>query len=377
MLLSALLLGGDSVFMFGCTSPSIGQPASIPETKSENGCTPSFPFLDGWWGADGAYSIPLADGRSVWIFGDTFYGDSRTLQGEEPRMVRNSVGVSTCTSGRWKIKYVLRRTASGKPIDFFQSPVKDHWYWAMDGFMNEGVLYVTLLCVRDKAKTQDAPYGFETCGADLARVSDLEGIPEDWTIQYFPLVPLESRAFPSATAVVDGEYAYIFALNERASTRPLLLTRIPLAHLDSPQESIEYYARDGHWKSGFVPRDAAEVMKAGSSELSVRYHPELEKWVAILVDPSGTGVILMRTATKIEGPWTQGRALYRLPELAADSRENHPNWFCYAGKEHPEFSQPNTLLITYVCNSLVPKELLGEPDLYLPEVVHVPIPASP
>jgi hypothetical protein len=247
----------------------------------------------------------------------------------------------------------------------------------MDGFVNEGVLYVTLLCIRNKAKTPAEPYGFETCGADLARVSDLGENPQDWTIQYFPLVPLESAAFPSASAVVDGSYAYIFALNEAASTRPLILTRIPLAHLDSPKDHIEYYAQDGHWKAGFVPSDAAEVMKRGSSELSVRYHAELKTWVAILVDPRGTGVILLRTAPEIEGPWTDGEVLYRLPELAEDSREKHPNWICYAGKEHPEFGKPTTLLITYVCNSFVPEELLDEPKIYVPKVVRLPIPSDP
>jgi hypothetical protein len=247
----------------------------------------------------------------------------------------------------------------------------------MDGFMDDGALYVTLLCIRNKAKTPAEPYGFETCGADLARVTDLGRNPQEWTIEYFRLVEPETRAFPSATAVAYGKYAYIFALDEKPSTRPLLLTRIPLAHLDSAKESMEYFARDGSWKTGFVPSDAATIMRTGSSELSVRYHPELKKWVAILVDPNGTGVIMARTADKIEGPWTDGRVLYHLPELTEDSREKHPNWICYAGKEHLEFSKPPTALVTYVCNSLVPKELLGEPDLYVPKVVDLPIPSDP
>jgi hypothetical protein len=299
------------------------------------------------------------------------------MEGEDPRMVRNSIGVSTCSSGKWSINYFMRRSASGQPVDFFQSPDQHHWYWAMDGFVNDGVLYVTLLCVRQKAKTPAEPYGFDTCGAELARVTDLGENPRNWTLEYFRLAAPETRAFPSATAVVSGAYAYIFALDEKPSTRPLILTRIPLSHLDSADESIEYYARDGSWKSGFVPSDAEAVMRTGSSELSVRYHPELKKWVAILVDPNGTGVILMRTADQIEGPWTEGRALYQLPELTEDSREKHPNWICYAGKEHQEFSKPATALVTYVCNSLVPRELLGEPDLYVPKVVVLPIASDP
>jgi len=50
------------------------------QERSKIDCTPSFPFKDSWWGADAAYSIPLPDGRSIWIFGDTLYGDRRVVE---------------------------------------------------------------------------------------------------------------------------------------------------------------------------------------------------------------------------------------------------------------------------------------------------------
>jgi len=63
-------------------------------------CTPHFaPEQNkelGWQGGDAVYSIPLNDGRSVWIFGDTLYGEQRVVHGTEPRMVHNSLGISTC-----------------------------------------------------------------------------------------------------------------------------------------------------------------------------------------------------------------------------------------------------------------------------------------
>src|SRR5689334_20141566 len=77
-------------------------------------CTPAFPFRDGWWGADAAYSIPLPDRRSVWIFGDTLYGDKRVVVGNEPRMVRNSIGISRCKEGNWQLDYVIRQGSKGK-----------------------------------------------------------------------------------------------------------------------------------------------------------------------------------------------------------------------------------------------------------------------
>src|ERR1700685_3811109 len=76
--------------------------AQAPDAQSKRAeaaphCIPSFPFQDGWWGADAAFSIPLPDGRSVWIFGDTLYGDHRVVTGNDPRMVRNTIGISRCS----------------------------------------------------------------------------------------------------------------------------------------------------------------------------------------------------------------------------------------------------------------------------------------
>src|ERR1700690_1302185 len=78
--------------------------AQAERTGTVRPCTPSFLFKDGWWGADAAYSIPLADGRSVWIFGDTLYGQERAVNGNDPRMVRNTIGVSRCDDqGQWSL----------------------------------------------------------------------------------------------------------------------------------------------------------------------------------------------------------------------------------------------------------------------------------
>ena len=101
-------------------------------------CTPTFPTQPGqtlgWQGADAAYSIPLPDGRDIWIFGDTLYGPKRVVNGNEPRMVHNSIGISTCRNGQWHIDYVIRHDAHEKALSFFSPADPRHWYWALDGF---------------------------------------------------------------------------------------------------------------------------------------------------------------------------------------------------------------------------------------------------
>ena len=269
-------------------------------------CLPSFPFRDGWLGADAAYSIPLSDGRSVWIFGDTLYGDRRVVNGNDPHMVRNNTGISRCNErGEWQIQYVIRRGGDGGSQDFFQAQVlhphaRHTWYWALDGFVHEKDLWVTLLCVRNARVKRPDGFDFETCGTDLAKVSALDADPQKWKVAYFPLVPDGTAAYPSATATVDGAYAYLFALYEKAG-RPMLLTRVPLAGLDDPvanlQSLVKGEKKAGNWKRGFKPRDAIPVMDRGTSEMSVRYHPELKKWLAVMRSPDlSSDAILLRTA---------------------------------------------------------------------------------
>jgi hypothetical protein len=233
---------------------------------------------------------------------------------------------------------------------------------------------VTLLCIRSAPKTTSAALGFETCGTDLARVSGLENDPQQWSVAYFPLVSDGVHAYPSATAVVDGEYVYLFALHE-AAPRPMLLTRIPLSGLDSPAGHLQYLSKSGHWKPGLTPADAMHVMKQGNTELTVRYHPGLKKWIAILNYPKlFSDQIIVRTASRLEGPWSEGKVIYRIPEMQKGSPGYDKDTFCYAAKEHPEFRQPGSFLITYACNTMNVQKLASDLDIYFPKVVRVPFP---
>lgn len=341
-------------------------------------CTPKFPLqlghTDGWLGADAAYSIPLHDGRDVWIFGDTLFGKKRSVHDGWPRMVRNSIGISTCTNGHWNIHYVIRKDEHGTPRDFFTAQHPNSWYWALDGFTYKNDLWVTLLCVRNSKNAKSNALGFEFCGSDLARVSFAGANPQKWDIQYFPLVPDGTNAYPSATAVVHGKYAYIFAQQD-AGTRPLLSTRIPLDGLSDPVSNLQYLAKSDQWKSGFDPQNAKHVMEQGISELSVRYHPKLKKWLAVMFAPEGfSSKILLRTAPSLTGPWSAGQVIYQVPEMQPTHSGYDKDTFCYAAKEHPEFEHGD-LVFTYVCNTMAVPKIATNLNIYFPRAIRMAMPS--
>ncbi len=338
-------------------------------------CTPSFPLEHGkalgWQGADAAYSIPLPDGRDVWIFGDTLYGTSRVVAGHDPQQVHNTLGISTCDpSGKWNLSYVVKHGTDGHPISYFSPSDPKHWYWALDGFYAKGDLWVTLLCIRHSSQPSPWAMDFETCGSDLAQVSGLDRDPQDWKVTIRPLVADGVKAYPSATTLVKGQYAYLFALYEQGS-RPLLATRLPLDGLTDPSKNLQYLAADGTWKPGFDPAHAKEIMHEGSTELSIRYNEPGKQWRAVLLKPGAfTDQVILRTSPHLIGPWTEGETIYHIPEMLPGPHRDK-DVFCYAGKEHPEFEHGD-LLFTYVCNTMNVPGLVTNLDIYHPQVVRIP-----
>jgi hypothetical protein len=340
-------------------------------------CTPSFPFQQQWQGADAAYSIPLQGSRVAWIFGDTLYGGERLVSGEEPRMVHNTIGISTCKEGKWKIDYTIKRDAKGNPDSFFKPQQNNGtYYWALDGVEHNHELWITLVCVRNAPNSNAFALGFEICGTDMAHVTGLEGDPQNWKVAYFPLVPEGVHANPSASTLIDESYLYIYTLYELGS-RPQILTRISLQGLGDPKKALQYLGSDDKWHDGLEPAKAKIIMKTGASEMSVRYHPDLKKWIAVMVDPQiFSDKVILRTSPDLAGPWTDGEVIYRIPILQKSDPKYDTDTFCYAGKEHPEFEKSGELLFTYVCNTMKPSKLSAETNVYFPQVVRMPMPEA-
>lgn len=337
-------------------------------------CEPSFPLKQQWLGSDDAYSIPLHDSRVVWIFGDTMYGDKREVVGDDPRMVRNSIGVSTCKAGQWSIDYILPKNANGAHRDFFEPQHPKTWYWPMDGVAIKGELWVTLMCVRNTPEGVNNGFGFELCGTDLAHVTGLKRPPAEWKVTYQPLVKEELSANPTSSALVRDGYLYIYAKADKLNA--MQLTRIPVAELAHAKDALQYLGKDGQWHAGYEPANAKSIMEPGASEMSVRYHVERKQWVSVLLDPNPyVGDAWVRFAPAMDGPWSKPQVVYHVPEMDKTAGYDK-DIFCYAGKEHPEFEKPGELVFTYACNLMKPKKLESRSDIYFPKVVRMPMPAD-
>jgi len=327
-------------------------------THISAGCIPYFSYKDGWYGGDGAYSIKLDEKRTLWLFGDTF------VSGEKERQDRvgmdvvlgTTLAISTCSiNGEFEIQYYLKRT-NEKIISSFG---ENEWLWPQDPFIVSGTLYIPLLMVEAKPE-MEGPFKFKIAGHKIARITNYEiADPNRWIVDYIDLtpgIPKDIVAF-ATTSVGYNNYVYYYPLYISANDIPMaygnILARIPINELNDPANGIEYFTKEGIWEKELNPDKIKIVLDAGVSELSVRYHADDNKWIAVYMSTRNSGdQLLCQTADRPEGPWSEPEALIgTIPEIDPESTLYDKNNFCYAGKEHIEFAQERNLVVTYVCNS--------------------------
>ncbi len=342
--------------------------------ESTTPCGPAFPYQDGWLGGDAAYSVPLSDGESLWLFGDSFVAANEQPDRRGAFFIHNSVALSHCDrNGQWRIDYAWGRAHDGSPSAFLERERPGSWWWLFDGFLHDERLYLGLLEVEQSPPQGNLQMPFAFTGVQLGRVANPRDSPQNWQVEVIALAsqPSLPRLLPASAMVVSEDHLYLFSFVDRSDgSHPRGLTRLPLRALDGRtrdvSESIETLATDGSWKAGLDAGDARILMQDTATEMSVRFHTELGLWLAIynypdvgedFPDERPSDAVWLRSAPRIQGPWSERRLLYRIPELGPSQAEGRdPNTGCYAAKEHPQFSSGRRITFTYVCNLFTGRE---------------------
>ncbi len=333
-------------------------PGKYTADTSPSRCLPVFPDKDGWYGGDGAYSIKLDKERTLWLFGDTFVSCNRWREDRINMdvVLGTTLAVSSCSAdNKFKIKYYLEQ----KNEKYVSSFGEDAWLWPQDPFIINNVLYIPLIAIEPTNNAGEV-FNFKISGHKFARVRDFSAAdPRAWSYDYVDLTSFlspEISAF-AATSIVHNNYVYFYPfyvnMKDNLSIFGNILARISSDKIDHPQDAIEYYTKEGLWEKVLKPENVKVVLDAGVSELSVRYHDADKKWIAVYMTIQNKGnQLLYQTADQPEGPWSKPKALdVKVPELDPKSPLYDKGNFCYAGKEHSEFSRDKNLVVTYVCNS--------------------------
>lgn len=353
--LSPLVLLALSMILFSCSSVQhLLYRTGYPTAQ----CLPSFPDKDGWYGGDGAFSIGLDDKRTLWLFGDTFASKEK---GRKDRVGMDvilgiTLAISTCSpNGDFDIQYFIKKK-NGTFVSFFG---EKEWLWPQDPLIVNGTLYIPLMVVEALSK-EHAPFNFKIIGHKIAVIKNFErDNPHEWQIDYLDItkfIPPEVTAL-ATTAIVYQNYIYFYPLckfSDGAAVFPgNVLARVSTDKLNHQLWEIEYYNKDGKWDKKLDTRQVKIMFADALSELSVRYRPNENKWIAVYASTKDKGSkLLYQEAQSLEGPWTEPKVLAgKIPEVDEQSPLYDKNTFCYAGKEHVQFSRKKNIVATYVCNS--------------------------
>jgi Domain of unknown function (DUF4185) len=386
MLLSSVLAS--------CGGGSYSVGTSNPPPRSGN--TSYFPYQQGWLGADGAYSVPLGGGQSLWIFGDTFIGPSTaTSRTQTTGFIHNSIAISACSGQGCTFQYYWSGMNTSTPGPIFSASGSD-WFWPMDGFVYNGTLYLALMQLH--ATGSGGAFGFAYSGAQMASINNYAAPPSQWSITYQNL-NTGGAAIPGASIIVaqgpngnpdpsnsqGANYAYFFTVvpTGGSSAPYMALIRLPLGQLNSAARpgntNWEYLKSNSTWgiwldTDTALPSDNAAVINPGATEMTVRYHSSTNQWIAVY--PLGLdNKARYSLSSSITGPWGPSENLYPYPEMQPANPNYTPNVFCYAAKEHVELETAGQVFFTYACNSTQASDVGNNMNLYHPVVVTQPLPS--
>lgn len=314
--------------------------------------------LDDWTGGDNTTSVQLPDGRTAWIFADTFL-DRVNRDGTRSNrdFINNSIVIQerngrlgkTLHGGRGRNVATLIQTDDGHQADGM-SEVGDSFYWAngatMDGgrlqvFVNKYWMYSTEL------------FGFEWLGNAIATFD-----PRSMKLESVRQIVSADGVTWGSTVVKDEGWNYIYGNKSQA----LMLARVREGDLLG---RWQYWTGD-RWSIHF--RDSQPLFQGVGTAVGVVRAGDA--WVLVTFDNRGfvPPEIVAYSSCSLTGPWGDPKLLYRTPETGGDI-------FSYDARLHPQFTaRDGRLLLSYNVNSFTYQDIMDDVTLYRPRFLDVTLP---
>ena len=319
-----------------CLAVTASAQTTSPAPEYEN----LFKRTSGWTGADGTYSYPLPDGRTLWGFSDTFFGEVIDGARKEPfRFVNNSLVVEE----GGKIEFL--------PAPVFTPPGKKSWFWLFDGTDSGELL------LGEFDGHGDGGFGFRQVGlwharyrvdSDKARVLELSKLPH--------FVSEKGRLITFGPAILQTKaWLYLYGVADRDGGRHSVLARAPRESLSQPG-TWRFF--DGSAWSKEISK--VETLFTGAAMEASVHQTQDGGYLYVGSDAGGMGTdIVARYAKSPEGPWGEPVPVGKAPEHGGDI-------FAYNAKAHPELTREGRLLVSYNVNTSDLAKVVADADIYRP-----------
>ena len=359
------VLGACSLSAAGQNSHPL---SSLQSAHKDKVFTEFFRQTNGWAAGDVATSVPLSDGRVLWLFGDSYIDQFDAKTGTLPCLfdARNAVLVQN-TNDLMHPRTLLNVQAGNR--SFFHPPdakAGASWpcFWPGAGFQAGGSIYIYL------TEMQQTPpggmWGFKAIGHYWAKMS----FPELNVTDYVKLPSFNGISFWCGF-IKDGSSGFTFAFgNKRDFTASdVYVARFPTEH---PEGGWSFWDGKG-WNANVTN---AVVIARGAST-SVNVCKVRNQFLLVTTEFSVAcdqgRRIYVAVSDKPTGPFSPRKEIFTVD----DAVQGHYPFF-YSAVAHPEFINADGLLVTYCINGYapcVPTCVAGRmnPDYYRPRAIRLPL----
>ena len=362
------------VFALGALFCSCGgnQPtASVPVTPPASIGVPDQQFDQlftqngpGWTGGDGAYSVRLPDGRTVWLFSDSYIG---TVDPATRRRASLNFQARNClvVQDQNNQMTTLHGGTEQAPSSFFVPPTPDHWFWVGAGTVTQPTPGVSKLVVflsemeRDSSAS-DPMWAFRYVSNSVATLS----LP-DFAIETIQPLNMPTLVVWGAYLMKEDPWVYIYGVEDLGIGKYAHVARASAADLANP-------AAWNFWNGSGWVGDVQASARLLDDSISNQYSVDKVEGTYLMVAMDTSQIftvwrdIVTYVASAPTGPWTNRTVVYSTPETGRG------HLFVYNPTSHAEFTQNGQFLISYCINSATVDDLINA-DNYRPRFIRAPL----
>ena len=310
--------------------------------------------MSGVTAGDGMYSIPLPDGRSIFLMGDSYIGKvTNGKRSSSDHMYRNTYNIYD--NGKTTALYAVNGGTTSAAVPPGVTDEGQRWYWPGHGFVADNTLYIFQTLMYQGA---EGAWGFmyETTHILEYSLPDLQ-LKKDTRIPFYG----PDNIHYGMAAINDGDYQYIYAqVDIENDWDPVATVRVARTTVDNLYSEWEYYNGNG-WSLN--PSDAIDLAGLSSVAVSSQFNVFRlrDKYVLFTSAKNwNSRKVYTFVADNPWGPWKNKKLIYELPELAES------NWYSYNAMAHPQFERNGMILCSYCVNTDTFSEQFSNVESYRP-----------
>lgn len=301
-------------------------------------------------GGDGAISIQIDNSKSFWLWGDSFLGEVIDNQRSEssPFIMGNvwqlldGETVKTITGGSpTSLESVLKT----EKVDGYPAVL-----WPMHGFVKNNIVHVFMSTIVQTGTGTWDFYWHSTVYYRLS-LSDLSVIDKQEL-----LTAEQTNAHFGFGVTEHDDFYYVYGSNPQPDfTAGLHAARARL--VNDKLQDWEYFDGNNWVHDAKESKSLQEIDIPVSEQFSV--FKQDNKFILLTQDRFKPEIYTF-TANTPEGPWTNKKHIYTIPE------GEDTTLFTYNAMAHPQYGPDGNLLVSYCVNAKNIPDLYSDVSIYKP-----------